>query len=157
MYTATPKQQEDSTYKDSHPKCFITTNLINSTAKLSPRAMNRGEILRACFRHFPPCFHFNFFASITIKLILKYLNKTLFNMQIVNKKGEKDSLCKTSHAKCFRTKIFDRVHQGMSRRHLFRIPPAKFRIQFICNIQFLVVCFYLHSDIWKYPALVLYG
>ena len=26
MYTATSKQQEDSTYKDSHPKCFITTN-----------------------------------------------------------------------------------------------------------------------------------
>ena len=43
-------------------------------------------------------------------------------MQIVNKRGEKDSLYKTPHAKCFRTKIFDRFHQGMSRRHVFRIP-----------------------------------
>ena len=56
---------------------------------------------------------------------------TLFNMQIVNKKGEKDSSCKTSHAKCFRTKIFDRFHQGMSRRVFVScVPnsPAKFRI-----------------------------
>ena len=27
MYTITSKQQEGSTYKDSYPKCFITTNL----------------------------------------------------------------------------------------------------------------------------------
>ena len=26
MYTTTSKQQEGSTFKDSHPKCFITTN-----------------------------------------------------------------------------------------------------------------------------------
>ena len=41
MYTTTSKQQEGCTYKDSHPKCFITTN---STAKLSPGAMNRGDV-----------------------------------------------------------------------------------------------------------------
>ena len=45
-------------------------------------------------------------------------------MQIVNKKRERDSLWKTFHAKCFRTKIFDRFHQGMSRRHVFRIIPC---------------------------------
>ena len=26
MYTTTPKKQEGCTFKDSHPKCFITTN-----------------------------------------------------------------------------------------------------------------------------------
>ena len=26
MYTTTSKQQEGCTFKDSHPKCFITTN-----------------------------------------------------------------------------------------------------------------------------------
>ena len=125
--------------------------MINSTAKLSPRAMYRGEILKVCFRHFPLCFHFNFFASIKL---LFYCGSTeisqqnsLFNMQIVNKKGEEDSLCKTSHAKCFRTKIFDRFHQGMSRRHGFRIPLQNSEFQFICNRQFLVVCFYLSSTL----------
>ena len=38
----------------------------------------------------------------------------------------------TSHAKCFRAKIFDRFRQGMSRRHVFRIPIYMIR-------QFLVV------------------
>ena len=28
MYTTTSKQQEGCTFKDSHPKCFITTNNI---------------------------------------------------------------------------------------------------------------------------------
>ena len=41
MYTTTSKQQEGYTFKDSHPKCFITTN---STAKLSPGAVNRGDV-----------------------------------------------------------------------------------------------------------------
>ena len=48
MYTTTSKQQEGCTFKDSHPKCFITTN---STAKLSPGAVNRGHVhvLRASY------------------------------------------------------------------------------------------------------------
>ena len=41
MYTTTSKQQEGCTFKDSHPKCFITTNSI---AKLSPGAVNRGDV-----------------------------------------------------------------------------------------------------------------
>ena len=41
MYTTTPKQQEGCTCKDSHPKCFMTTN---STAKLSPGTVNRGDV-----------------------------------------------------------------------------------------------------------------
>ena len=72
MYTATSKQQEDSTYKDSHPKCFITTNFDKFHREDFAKGDEGGEILRACFRHFPLCFHFNFFASITIKLTLKY-------------------------------------------------------------------------------------
>ena len=41
MYTTTSKQQEGCTFKDSHPKCFKTTN---STAMLSPGAVNRGDV-----------------------------------------------------------------------------------------------------------------
>ena len=113
--------------------------------------MNRGEILRVFFRHFPLFFHFNFFASIKLLFYsgspeISQQN-TLFNMQIVNKKGEGDSLCKISHAKCFRTKIFDRFHQGMSRRHGFRILLQNSEFQFICNRQFLVVCSYLSSTL----------
>ena len=37
IYTTTSKQQEGCTFKDSHPKCFKTTN---STAMLSPGAVN---------------------------------------------------------------------------------------------------------------------
>ena len=49
MYARTSKPQEGFTCKDSHAKCFKTTN---STAKLYRGAMYRGEVLRACFRHF---------------------------------------------------------------------------------------------------------
>ena len=41
--------------QNSHAKCFITTN---STAKLYPGAMYRGEVLRACFRDFLLCSYF---------------------------------------------------------------------------------------------------
>ena len=40
MYTTTSKQQ-GCTCKDSHPKCFITTN---STAQLSPGSVNRSDV-----------------------------------------------------------------------------------------------------------------
>ena len=48
MYTTTSKQQEGCTFKNLHPKWFMT---INSTAKLSPGAMNRGDVhvLRASY------------------------------------------------------------------------------------------------------------
>ena len=41
MYTTISKPQEGSTCKDSHAKCFITTNSI---AKLLPGAMNCSEL-----------------------------------------------------------------------------------------------------------------
>ena len=48
MYTTTSKQREGCTFKYSHPKYFITTN---STAKLSPGAVNRDDVhvLRASY------------------------------------------------------------------------------------------------------------
>ena len=55
MYARTSKPQEGFTCKNSHAKCFKTTN---STAKRYRGAMYRGEVLRACFRHFLLCFHF---------------------------------------------------------------------------------------------------
>ena len=57
MYIRTSKPQEGSTCKDSHAKCF-KTHTINSTTKLYRGAMYRGEVLRACFRHFLLCFQF---------------------------------------------------------------------------------------------------
>ena len=50
MYTATSKQQEGCTFKDSHPKCFITTNFDKFHREAFARAVNRGDILTACFR-----------------------------------------------------------------------------------------------------------
>ena len=73
-----------------------------------------------------------------------FQQNTLFNMQIVNKKGEEVSLCQASHLRCFRTKNFDRFHQGMSRWHVIQIPQQNSEFQ-------------LYSDMWKYSALVLFG
>ena len=45
MYTTTSKQQEGCTFKDSHPKCFITTNFH----KFHREAFARGDESRRCF------------------------------------------------------------------------------------------------------------
>ena len=45
MYTTTSKQQEGCTFKDSHPKCFITTNFD----KFHREAFARGDESRWCF------------------------------------------------------------------------------------------------------------
>ena len=50
MYTTTSKQQEDCTFKDSHPKCFITTNFDKFHREAFARVVNRGDVLTACFR-----------------------------------------------------------------------------------------------------------
>ena len=49
MYTSTSKQQEGFTFKDSHPKCFITTNFEKCHPEAFAKAMNRGDVLTACF------------------------------------------------------------------------------------------------------------
>ena len=50
MYTTTSKQQEGCTFKDSHPKCFITTNFDKFHREAVAKAVNRGDVLTACFR-----------------------------------------------------------------------------------------------------------
>ena len=50
MYTTTSKPQEGGTFKDSHPKCFITTNFDKFHREAFARAVNRGDGLTACFR-----------------------------------------------------------------------------------------------------------
>ena len=50
VYTTTSKQQEGCTFKDSHPKCFITTNFDKFHREAFARAVNRGDVLTACFR-----------------------------------------------------------------------------------------------------------
>ena len=49
-YTATSKQQEGCTFKDSHPKCFITTNFDKFHREAFARGGERGDVLTACFR-----------------------------------------------------------------------------------------------------------
>ena len=50
MYTTTSKQQEGCTFKDSHTKFFITTNFDKFHREAFARAVNRGDVLTACFR-----------------------------------------------------------------------------------------------------------
>ena len=50
MYTTTSKQQEGCTFKDSHPKRFITTNFDKFHREAFARAVNRVDVLTACFR-----------------------------------------------------------------------------------------------------------
>ena len=83
MYTTISKPQEGSAYKDSHAKCFITTN---STVKLSPGAMNRSDLWAMTLR---TCFQRVFLASAAVfplkivhidqtHILLNYLYKTHF-------------------------------------------------------------------------------
>ena len=50
MYTTTSKQQEGCTFKDSHPKCFITTNFDKFHREAFARGGERGDVLTAYFR-----------------------------------------------------------------------------------------------------------
>ena len=86
--------------------------LTNSTAKLSQGAMNA---LKLFFVVFPLKFLHIDQTYIALKYFYKTnLQKTLFNMQVVKKEGAKDSLCKSSNARCFRTTNFDGFHYGVS-------------------------------------------
>ena len=50
MYSTTSKQQEGCMFKDSHPKCFITTNFDKFPREAVAKGVNRGDVLTACFR-----------------------------------------------------------------------------------------------------------
>ena len=78
MYARTCKTQEDFTCKDFHAKYFKT---INSTAKLYRGAMYRGEVLRACFRHFLLCFHF--LGNLEISIQESSANSTIYKTQFL--------------------------------------------------------------------------
>ena len=49
MHTTTSKQQEGFTFKDSHPKCFITTNFDKFHREAFATGDERGDVLTACF------------------------------------------------------------------------------------------------------------
>ena len=108
-------------FAHSYPKCFITTNFDKFHRE---GAINRSENLRACFRHFPLCFHFNFYISIKLMSFCAYVL-----LKYLNRKGAEDSLCKTSHPKCFKTTNFDRFHQQKSHRDF------DVRSKFLCQIS----------------------
>ena len=50
MYTSTSKQQVGCTFKDSHPKCFITTNFDKFHREAFARGYESRDVLTACFR-----------------------------------------------------------------------------------------------------------
>ena len=49
MYITTSKQQ-GCMFKDSHPKCFITTNFATFPREAVAKGVNRGDVLTACSR-----------------------------------------------------------------------------------------------------------
>ena len=115
MYTITSKQQEGSTCKDTYPKCFIMTNFDKFHHE---GAINRGEIFRACFHHFPLCFLFNFYTSIKLIMSffahvpLKHFNRTKFLFIL-------RFFLQNIHPKCFKATNFDRFHEEMSLLHVY--------------------------------------
>ena len=115
MYARTSKPQEGFTCKDSHAKCFKTTN---STAKLYRGAMYRGEVLRACFRYFLLCFHF--IRNLQISKQESNANSTeisIYKTQFLTCNSEQKEkgrfFIKTLLQKCFKTANFDRLHHSM--------------------------------------------
>ena len=66
MYTTTSKQQEGCTFKDSHPKCFITTNFD----KFHREAFARGGESRWCFDNMFPWYTKSIRMAFVIIMIL---------------------------------------------------------------------------------------
>ena len=115
MYGRTSKPQEGFTCKDSDAKCFKTTN---STAKLYRGTMYRGEVLRACFRHFLLCFHF--LGNLEISMQESSANSTemsIYKTQFLTCNscviGTGRFFIKTLLQRCFKTANFDRFHHSM--------------------------------------------
>ena len=50
IYSTTSKQQEGCTFKDSHPKCSITTNFDKFHREAVAKGDDRGDVLTAYFR-----------------------------------------------------------------------------------------------------------
>ena len=66
----------------------------------------------------------------------------------MNKKGAEDSLCKTSHSKCFKTTNFDRLQQIPSRKKSSKFPcqisNSDYGIDKVLVVHFVPICF-LHA------------
>ena len=108
MYASTSRLSEGFTWKDYHAKCFKTTN---STAKLYRGAMYRGEVLRACFRHFLLCFHF--IRNLQISTQESNANSTkisIYKTQFLTCNSEQKEkgrfFIKTLLQKCFNIEMF---------------------------------------------------
>ena len=65
-------------------------------------------------------------------------------MQILNKKGPEDSLCKTSHSKCFKTTNFDRFKQIPSRNKSFKFSNSDYAIDNVL-VSYFVSIWFLHA------------
>ena len=111
MYARTSKPQEGFTCEDSHAKYFKTTN---STAKLYRRAMYRGEVLRACFRHFLLCFRFRRILKISTQESNANsteisIHKTQFLTCNSEQRGTGRFFIKALLQKCFKTANFEEL------------------------------------------------
>ena len=106
MYTTTSKQQEGCTFKDSHPKCFITTNFD----KFHCEAFARGGESRWCFDSmFPWCTKLIRMALVII-MILFDVKDYRFLYDSISLSSEKiythdsQDFCKCSSTDVFGTK-----------------------------------------------------
>ena len=70
----------------------------------------------------------------------------------MNKKSVQDAfiIMQNIPQKCFRTKIFDRFHQEMSGRHVFRIPLQNFEFQIS---EFQISNLYAIYNFWWYVSI----
>ena len=74
MYTTTSKQQEGCTFKDSHPKCFITTNFD----KFHREAFARGGESRWCSDSMFPWYTKSIRMAFVIIMILFDVKANLY-------------------------------------------------------------------------------
>ena len=92
MYTEISKRKQGSPCKDSHQRCFETTNfdrLHREEWLFGPRQTHR----------------LNSFSNTLSQ------QNTHFNMYIETSKQQQGSPCKNSDPKCFKTTNFDRFHR----------------------------------------------
>ena len=111
MYARTSKPQEGFPCKDSHAKCFKTTNERETLQTC-------GEVLRACFRHFLLCFHF--IRNLQISTQESNANSTkisIYKTQLLTCNSEQKEkgrfFIKTLLQKCFKTTNVDTLHHSM--------------------------------------------
>ena len=92
MYTEISKRKQGSPCKNSHQRCFETTNFDR---------LHREELL------FVPRYthRLNSFSSTITQ------QNTHFNMYIETSKQQQGFPCKNSHQKCFKRTNFDRFHR----------------------------------------------